>query len=347
MLKKKVFIFFVFIFLILIALTSYLAIDSKFRRSVYSKLIGGYKLINYHIVGGYTFYREFESASKRIIKYIEFSQKFSKGKNSMLQGIIDVTDLITSKAYTQEDFNKMEKVYIKIDEITDDIYKNHIWLARSLSDNDIEKSKKHLNKALKLSRSSEEAYREIIRIFSKNQEIVGLIKNYCDDYFNEFAGGSVGRLSTGQNENNFFYGNNATFAVSRNENYTKLYPKLISDLNIYKRYDFIFEDEENINRFFILKNFFPGSKVSIKNIILYNDKENKINFNNLVIHSSFSYILDQSNNEIVFLTGNKNNDILKFNFIKTYNDINKISLELKLEKLPLTNNFVCSKINEN
>jgi hypothetical protein len=60
----------------------------------------------------------------------------------MLPGIIESTDLITSKAYTQDEFNKMQSVYVRIDEITDDVYKNHIWLARALSDDDIEKSKK-------------------------------------------------------------------------------------------------------------------------------------------------------------------------------------------------------------
>ena len=54
---------------------------------------------------------------RRIIKYIEFTQKISKGKNSMLQEIVDVTELVTSKIYTQDEFNEMERVYIKINEI--------------------------------------------------------------------------------------------------------------------------------------------------------------------------------------------------------------------------------------
>ena len=80
------------------------------------------------------FYRDF-SVIEQILKYIEFTQKISKGKNSMLQEIVDVTELATSKIYTQDEFNDMERVYIRINEITDDIYKNHVWLARSLSDN--------------------------------------------------------------------------------------------------------------------------------------------------------------------------------------------------------------------
>ena len=45
----------------------------------------------------------------------------------------------------------MQNVYVRIDEITDDIYINHIWLARSLSDDNLEESIKHLNKAINLS----------------------------------------------------------------------------------------------------------------------------------------------------------------------------------------------------
>ena len=58
-----------------------------------------------------------------ILKYIDFSQKFSSGKNVMLQGIIDSTELISSRAYTQEEFNSLQNVYVKINEITENIVK--------------------------------------------------------------------------------------------------------------------------------------------------------------------------------------------------------------------------------
>ena len=58
-------------------------------------------------------------------------------------------------------------------------------------------------KALELSKSSEEAYREIIRIFSKNNEIIKLLNSYCNNYFNDFGGGTVGRIATAQTDNHF------------------------------------------------------------------------------------------------------------------------------------------------
>ena len=258
MFNKKINIFIISLIIIIVSAITYFTIDSPFRRNVYNKLIGGYKLINYHMIGSDTYYRDFDSASERILKYIKFSQKFAEGINDMLPGIIESTDLITSKAYTQDEFNKMQSVYVRIDEITDDVYKNHIWLARALSDDDIEKSKKHLNKALELSKSSEEAYREIIRIFSENKEIISLMKSYCYSYFNEFGGGNVGRLATSQTDNPFFYGDNSNFAISRNGNIKKLYSRLINNLNVYNNYEFLFEDAGDFKKFYILKNFSPS-----------------------------------------------------------------------------------------
>ncbi len=347
MLIKKINILISAILIIFISLIVYFTIDSQLRRTIYSKLIGGYKLINYHIIGGYAYYRNFDAASKRILKYIDFSQKFSSGKNVMLQGIIDSTELISSRAYTQEEFNSLQNVYVKINEITEDIYKNHIWLAKAYNDDNLEKSKEHLNKALKLSKSSEDAYREIIRIFSNKYKMNDLVKSYCDDYFKEFAGTSVGRIATAQTENSFFEASNSNFAISKNGNYKKLYPKLINNLGIYENYEFIFEEEENIYYFEILKNFFPGSKISIKNITIFNKEINELDLNNLVIHSLGSYVLSQTNDEIIFVAGNLKDDILSFNFNKQLEKVNKINLKLKLERLPLSNNSVCKNFHEN
>ena len=86
------------------------------KRYAYSKSIGAYKLYQTHVISGHIYYRDFSKASEQIIKYIEFTQKISKGKNSMLQEIVDVTELVTLKIHNQDEFNEMEKVYIKINE---------------------------------------------------------------------------------------------------------------------------------------------------------------------------------------------------------------------------------------
>ena len=189
--------------------------------------------------------------------------------------------------------------------------------------------------------------REIIRLFAKDKKLEVLIKKYCENYFNEFAGGTQGRIATAQDDNKFFYGTSSVFAISKNENYSKLYSRLIKDLNNYNKYDFFFEKIENINQFNIFENFFSGTKIFIKNIDLYNNEKTRINLNDILVHSASSYILENTNNEIIFFNGDSLNDVIKFNLNKTYNNINRISLEIKLEKLKLSNNSVCRNFYEN
>ena len=346
MIKNKLNIIFTTIVLIIILFITYFTFDSRLRRYAYEKSIGVYKLYQSNIIRSHIYYRDFNSASEQILQYIEFTQKISKGKNSMLQEIIDVTELVTSKTYTQDEFNEMERVYVKINEITDDIYKNHIWLARSLSDDSPSQSIKHLNKALRLSKSSEETYREIIRLFSKDKKLINLMSNYCMNYFNNFGGGAVDRMGA-NDEKNFFMGSNSIFAISRDENYSELNQRFINNMNEYYIYNFIFKKGKNINEFNILKSFLSGSKVSIRNIVLHNDKKNEIYVDDLIIQSLSSYILSQSNKEIVFLNASDEDDILKFNLKRKYNDINQITLELKLERLPIVNKAVCGNLDEN
>ena len=121
----------------------------------------------------------------------------------------------------------------------------------------------------------------------------------------------------------------------------------MNNLNNYERYEFIFENEENIKRFEILKNFFYGTKISIKNIEILNGENNRLNLNDIIIYSIGSYILDQNNNEVIFLSGSLVDDILKFNLKREYRNVKKISVELKIEKLPLSNKSICSNFNEN
>ena len=64
---------------------------------------------------------------------------------------------------------------------------------------------------------------------------------------------------------------------------------------------------------------------------MHNEKNNEIYIDDLIIQSLHSYILNQSNKEIVFLNASDEDDVLKFNLKREYKDINQITLELKLE----------------
>ena len=318
-----------------------LTFNSELRRNLMYKSIGAYNLYNYIIIRGDVINRDFVSASKKILNYIEFSQKISKGKNKMLQGIYDITELTSSKTYTQKEFNQMESVYLEINKITDDIYMNHVWLARSLKDNDLEKSLFHLNKAINLVSSNEAAYRELINIYFSKPVDKSLINKYCRNYFKEYEGS----LKSRDFEN--FFSDNQKFSVIFNNDFEKAYTKNIENLKSFNKYQITFEDKKKIKKISIIHNFFPGSKLSIKNITINNVRSNKIEFNNLMYSSNSSYVLSSSLNEIVFLSTNDQDQILNFYLDKEYLDVKKLSLELNLTKLDLTNNYMCDKLNEN
>ena len=217
--------------------------NSDLRRNLMYKVVGGYNLYNYIIIRGDIKNRDFKSASDKILKYIKFSQSISKGKNTMLQGIYDITELTSSKMYSQKEFNQMEKVYVEIDKITKDIYKNHVWLARSLKDNDLEKSFFHLNKAIDLVKSDEFAYREIISIYFSTSTDKNFISLYCNNYFDEYEGSLKSR-----NFNNFFK-DNQKFSIILNDSFKKTYTRDLETLENFINYEFFFESKRKLVNF--------------------------------------------------------------------------------------------------
>ena len=88
MIKNKINITFAIVILLLITFIAYFTLDASLRRYVYNKLIGGYKLYQYHIIGGDVVNRDFNSASKKILRYIDFSQKISNKKRTYRSKII-------------------------------------------------------------------------------------------------------------------------------------------------------------------------------------------------------------------------------------------------------------------
>ncbi len=303
---------------------------------MYYKLVGAYNLYNYIIIRGDIKKRDFNSASKKIMSYIKLSQKISEGKNRNLQGIYDITELASSKTYFQEEFNQMEKVYLEIDKITQDIYMNHVWLARSLADNDYKKSLYHLNKALELNKSNDEVYRQIIRIYLSLNNNSEIIRTYCKDYFVELQG------SKNNSDYKNFFDSNFTFSIIINSNNKKSYTTNLIHLKEYSNYIFNFSDLQNISNFSIIHNFFPGSKLAIKNISIKNEKDNIINLKSINFDSISSYILEESENEVIFISTKKSDQIINFYLNKKIKNVELIKFDLKLNKLPLANKSICS-----
>ena len=347
MFKYKGIIFFITTLILVSSSIVFILFNDNFRRNLFNKFFSGYGLYQTFKMSKNVYDRDFVSAEKQILSYINISQKISKGKNSMLKGIFQVTELISSKAYTQKDFNDMQEVYIEINEITDDIYQNHIWLARALLDDDLDKSIFHFKKAIKLARSDENVYREIVNILYNNKKGAELINAYCKNYFKDYGGGITKNDGFLYDEIKFFYGSSSEFAISINDN-NLLYSNFIGDVGKYNNYNVSLEKNKSVNQISIYKNFFSGSIITINNLVLSNDNEEfKINLDDVIAHSLFSYIYDQSKNEIIIFNTSDKSDIIKINFLKNYKNISNISFNLKLVRLPIISNNICLNLDEN
>ena len=171
--------------------------------------------------------------------------------------------------------------------------------------------------------------------------LTSIINIYCDNYFKEHEGSLKSR-----NYKNFF-NDNQKFSIILNDNFEKAYTKNLESLENFNNYEFFFEDVKNINKLSIVHNFFSGSKLSIRNIILENNLLNEIEFDNLNYNSNSNYILSSKNDQMVFLSTNNQDQILNFYLNKEYENISKISLVLSLKKLGLANSSICTEFHEN
>ena len=206
--KNKLKLFLLIIFLTIITLITLITFKTSLRHQIFTLSIGGLNYFQNQRIMYFIKLRDYEAVSKKIEDYIDISNKISPGKTSLLDEIYNITELATNNIVSQEQYNQMEKVYLKLNEISDDIYKNHLWLAQALSDDDIEKSYFHLNKAINLSPSSEDVYREILNIYFKDKRNDFLIKMYCQNYFLSLHGGNLD-----DDRINYLYGSNNEFVI--------------------------------------------------------------------------------------------------------------------------------------
>ncbi len=253
-----------------------------------------------------------KKAAKKINNYIDFSQKISKGKNAMWQGIYDVTYLVSSKVKKQNDFNQLEEVYLKLINIDPNIYMVRVWLARALSDNDYKKSMEHLHEAIKLSPVNEEAYREMIRIYSKVNNDEKMIYNYCTKYSSVQLGGNLPRDYT-----NFFGGNNLSkfsFSLNQFENNSIFYSKSITKLDSYEEYEISLINPLDVQNINIHISFLPGVKMSVKNVLLRSkDKLVKLSSKDINFFSESSYLIRDSADEFMIIKSGIGDDIISKN----------------------------------
>ena len=342
--KQKIATKILFIILLLfIALSLYFALNYNFRRDTFKRVVAFINLYEFYSIRRSVLENDFKETAKKINNYINFSQKISKGKNAMWQGIYDVTYLASSKAKKQNDFNKLEEIYLKLIDIDPNIYMVRVWLAKALSDNDYKKSLEHLHEAIKLSPANEKAYREMIRIYLKVNNDEKLIYNYCTKYSSAQLGGNLPSDNT-----NFFGGNNLSkfsFSLNLFKNNIIFYPKSISTLDSYEEYEISLINPLDVQNINIHVSFLPGVQISVKNILLRSkDKLVELSPTTINFFSKSSYLIKDPINEFVIIKGDAGDDIMTFHNNKKIKSVDKIIFNMKISKLGLTNQSICDDI---
>ena len=342
--KRKIATKILFIILLLfIAISSYFALNYNFRRATFFRVVAFINLYEFYSIRQDVIQNNIKKAAKKINNYINFSQKISKGKNAMWQGIYDVTYLASSKAKKQNDFNQLEEVYLKLIDIDPNIYMVRVWLAKALSDNDYKKSLEHLHEAIKLSPANEEAYREMIRIYLKVNNDEKLIYNYCTKYSSTQLGGNLPR-----NYINFFGGNNLSkFSISLNlfENNLISYSKSITKIDSYEEYEISLINPSDVQNINIHVSFLPGVQISVKNILLRSkNKLVELSPADINFFSKSSYLIKDPDDEFVIIKGDAGDDIMTFHNNKKIKSVDKIIFNMKISRLSLTNQSICDGI---
>ena len=328
-------IFYNLLLLFTIILICLVIFNSKFRRLTtitlfnYSEFYIQKKINNSASISNY------EKASKDLIKFINLSQKIYPGKNNIYKVILYEINNISKNQFDQEFFNIMEKVYLKIYEIDEKNYYNNVRLARALSDNDLEKSKTLLEQSLELSPSSEEAYKEILRIYLDLDKNFDLIDRYCKDYNNSFSIGATKKKSK-----YFFNGNKKMFGIYINDEKNKIYKNLLVKPGEKTTYKFYLDENKDLNKFTILGVFFPSSILRIEDIHFLDENKNLINLDRFYLTTENAYVKNDFEKNIKIIILEKKNILINFYLKEIKKDIREVYFNLTIDKFLLGNNEI-------
>jgi len=333
--------FLVFLFLLILSFLIFLSTNYELRRSIFSRalVLHDFYRIKKLTIGLQN--RDFNLISERLQDYIDFSKTISKGKNYMFEGIYKATELAVSRAVEQEDYNSLQNIFKQLIEIDNRVYKHHVWYARALSDDNVDKALKHLNKAIKISPSESDAYREIIRI-GQDLNDIELTSKYCKIYNNALSGGRA----PGDYPALFNNYNNDKFAIklfSKNKNKFTDYLSSTTLLNKINNYEFllskILPEISGLDLYF---SPVESLKLEFSKIYYYDDnKVYEVDYKDLTITSQNSYIEENQKNISVFLIPQKDG-IIRIKH-KNFKNIKKIKILMNIKKMSLASNSLCKK----
>ncbi len=347
--KKKLLIIIGSLILLLLLLFTY---NSDLRRKILTYVFVTYDYYQEKILIKDVQQRNFSNASKKLIKYINTSNKLTLNNGFMVNGIYDSIELVMSRALIQKDYNYMENVLIKFLEMEPNSYNGNVWLAKAYADNKPEVSIQLLEKAIAISPSEEDAYREILRI-SQIYKWKDINNKYCNLYSNTQLGGK-----RNSHYSNLFNSNNLRrFAIKINDDSanTLFYTNDSLLINEFNDYEFVLQRKTNIDHLNFYFSFLPGVKLEIKEIKIYSsDNTFIIPINEMLVSSNKGYFdnefPDNDNISMYFLSYTDTFIKIYFNdefFIKNktkFANIEKLNIKMNLSRLDLANKKFCEQI---
>ena len=337
---KKTGYFVLTIIFIFFGIIAFFAVDNNLRRSVISKVLVVHDFYRLKSLTRGLQTRDFSLLSKKLENYIEVSKKLSKGKTYMFPGIYEATSLVMSRAITQDDYNKIENILNYLIELDDRIYKLHVWYARAVSDTDYKVALNHLNKAIKISPSENEAYREAL-IIAQRLENNDLATQYCRQYRDSFLGGHkplhFPTLFDSYNIQNFFLKVNS---INKKKHINFIKSNI--SLNNGKSYEFIFSSPTNLNGFNLYFAPLAGLEIKIIQIKYYSENQEYLIFpKDLTITTNKSFILESEDNSLKILLNQMQEEVLRLRH-KDFNQIEKTHITMSIKKMNLTNSKLCN-----
>jgi len=336
-LSKYFFYLFISIILVLLLLITF---NSKLRLETLRSAVSAYKI--YMIVSIQsdlkTTNTNIKSVKKKIQKYINTSNLVSNGKSSLLIGLYDVGRLVQSRIVNEEDIGELEGVFSQIVNLDKSLYEARIWYARSLSANKkIKEAYGQLDQAIKISPLDPDPYRAAINIALSMKE-VELARSYCSKYLTNNLGGKKERykqtIFNGYNLNKFGVRFNSTDPTKdKNDIYT------FSGINLgeWNTYDLIPGYSLDITNFDLLFTIIKGTILEIGKIQIFSgNRINSVELKEVTIKTKNSFLLNENYKNLVVFT-DSGDEIINVNFNKIYKNIDKILIEIKINKLSLLN----------
>ncbi len=262
----------------------------------------------------------------------------TNSKNTFTDNIYENLYKVEKYINSDQDINAFSKVVRKLIERDPYLYDALIWDAKLMSYTNSEKKEiiDRVNSAINLSPANIEAYRFILDYTKKNDDMK-LFDSYCKKYHYALLGGTKNK------ERSLFDGSSLTrFAVQVENQIDDINIVEGTNFNEFQDYTIIFKEPANLQNIKILSNFLPGTLIHIKSFELTNTNDEKfiLPLKRTYLSSEGSFFIKNKDDIKIFVTDH-NDEKIKINFSKLYQEIIEIKIKINFSKANLTNKEKC------